>query len=195
MAYSSLSDFKAYRGIAEDTDDDDDLISSLLESAQSIIDAYCHRTFEASTDATRTFDAVENVYGRTLWIDGDLCAIKKVTNGDGAEVEDDDYVTEPRNETPYYALKLKASSGVYWRANNDGDPENAISVTGKWAYSQEAPSDIAHACLRLAAHLYDQKDNAGDMDRPVVVNAVTTILPSRLPADVIDLLKPYRRLV
>ena len=69
-----------------------------------------------------------------------------------------------------------------------------ISVVGKWAYSATAPSDIEHACKRLAAFFYRQKDNANDIDRAVVVGNAT-VLPSDLPRDVVQLLKPYVRLV
>jgi len=76
----------------------------------------------------------------------------------------------------------------------DEDHENAITIVGKWAYSATAPADITHACTRLAAYLYRQKDNAGDMDRAIVAGNAT-ILPAKLPSDVAEILKPYRRLV
>lgn len=197
MSYCSLADFKAYRGIATATTTDDTLITTLLAAAQAMIDRHCHRTFEASADATKHFDGVENVWGpgrRTLWLGGaDLCAITSVTNGDDTAVAPTDYVTEPRNSTPYYALTLKASKGIVW--TYEDDPENAIAIVGKWAYSVTAPADIAHACKRLAAYLYDQKDNAADLDRPMVINGNTTVLPARMPADVKDILAPYVRIV
>ena len=35
---------------------------------------------------------------------------------------------------------------------------DAISITGRWAWSLTAPPDIAQACARLAAFLYKQRD-------------------------------------
>lgn len=67
-----------------------------------------------------------------------------------------EYTTEPRNDTPYHALKLLTSSGKSWTYTND--PEDAITITGKWAYSESAPEDIVYACKRLATLFYREKD-------------------------------------
>ena len=80
-----------------------------------------------------------------------------------------------------------------WTSTVAGDSENAITVTGKWAYSTSAPSDIAHVCKRLAAYIYRQKDNAGDLDRAVIAGN-STILPAQIPSDIRLMLTPYKRL-
>jgi hypothetical protein len=195
MAYCVVAtDLKPYLGIAAATVTDDTLLAQLVTRAQAMIDTYCGRVFEASADSTKYLDAIENVDKTTLYLSnvGDLCAITTITNGDDVEVESDEYVTQPRNTTPYYAIKLLASANKAW--TYDDDPENAISIEGRWAYSTTAPADITHACTRLAAWLYAQKDTAGEMDRAIVAGNAT-ILPARLPSDVIEILKPYRRLV
>jgi len=195
MAYCVVAtDLKPYLGIAAATVTDDALLTQLVTRAQAMIDKYCDRTFEASADSTKYLDAVDDVEGVILHLGsaGDLCAITSVTNGDDEVVASDEYVTEPRGSTPYRALRLLASSDVSW--TYDEDHENAITIVGKWAYSATAPADITHACTRLAACLYRQKDNAGDMDRAIVAGNAT-ILPAKLPSDVAEILKPYRRLV
>lgn len=191
MAYANLADLKTYLGISGTADDT--LLTDLLARAQAIIDAATQRTFEAPTDNTRYLDAVEDVDGPALWVDraGDLAQITSVINGDGSVVASSEYVTEPRNQAPYYAIRLKADSTVAW--TYDDSPENAIAVTGRWAYSVTPPDDIVHACIRLASYLYRQKDNATDLDRPVIAGNVT-LLPAQLPADIQSLLAPYRRL-
>ncbi|GIV82782.1 MAG: hypothetical protein KatS3mg051_2136 [Anaerolineae bacterium] len=190
MAYATLAELKAYLGITGTTDDM--LLTDLLVRSQAIIDAATQRTFEATADSTRYLDAVEDVDGRVLWLDrvGDLAQITSITNGDGSSVASSEYVTEPRNQAPYYAIQLKASSSVAWTYSDS--PENAIAITGRWAYSVTPPDDIVHACIRLAAYLYRQKDNATDLDRPVIAGNVT-LLPAQLPADIQSLLAPYRR--
>lgn len=190
MAYATTADVKAYLNIGTTTDDA--LLAALIARAQALVDGFCERTFEASADTTRSFDAVADVDGRRLYLDADLCSIHSVTNGDGTTVASTHYVTEPRNATPYYAITLKGSSGVAW--TYDDDPENAIAVSGKWAYSSTPPADISQATVRLTAWLYRQRDNSADIDRALIAGDVT-ILPLRLPQDVQAMLARYKRLV
>lgn len=191
MAYCGVDELKEYLGIESATDEP--MLLTFLATAQRIIDSYCARTFEATADTVRTFDSQCDVDGYTLTVDSDLCAITSIVNGDGTTISNSHYVTEPRNETPYYAIRLKASAGNVWTSTVSGDSENAITVTGKWAYSTSAPSDIAHVCKRLAAYIYRQKDNAGDLDRAVIAGN-STILPAQIPSDIRLMLAPYRRL-
>lgn len=191
MAYTTVSLLKTYLGAT--TSNDDTLLTALIARAQAIIDAYCQRTFEASANTSKTFDADRDTDGAWLYLDEDLASINTVTNGDGDVLTaSTEYMTEPRNRTPYFAIKLISQSGLSWTWTTA--PENAITISGKWAYSTSAPDDIVHATLRLAAYLYRQRDNAADLDRPVYVGNAT-ILPSQLPSDIKTILAPYRRLV
>lgn len=188
--YCDLQSITEYLGITETTDDS--LLSSLANSAKAMIDRYCNRSFSATTNTTRYFDAMRDVNGATLYLDADLCAINSITNGDGVVVSDSQYTTEPRNTTPYYAIRLLKSSGKAWATNTSGDSEDAIAISGKWAYSLEAPDDIVQVQIRLTAYLYRQKDNAGDLDRAIVAGN-NTILPAQLPSDILRMLTPYRK--
>lgn len=191
MAYTTVSLLKTYLGAT--TSNDDTLLTALIARAQAIIDAYCQRTFEASANTSKTFDADRDTDGAWLYLDEDLASINTVTNGDGDVLTaSTEYMTEPRNRTPYFAIKLISQSGLSWTWTTA--PENAITISGKWAYSTTAPDDIVHATLRLAAYLYRQRDNAADLDRPLYVGNAT-ILPSQLPSDIKTILAPYRRLV
>lgn len=176
-----------------DSADDDDLLSECILRAQKVIDARTRRTFECYEDSTRTFDAVYDVSGRTLYLDKDLCAITTITNGDGSSITALHVVSEPRSSTPYYGLTLKASTGLVW--TYEEDPQDAISVTGRWAYSITPPPDIEQACVRLAAWMYRQKDNSAEADRPMVTADGATLMPSRLPSDVETIIAPYKRVV
>ena len=189
MTYCSLAQLKAYVGATDS--DDDALLTDCITRAEAVIDRATKRTFEASADSTRTFDAQQDVAGRTLYLDADLCAITSITNGDGAAITALQVVSEPRNHAPYYALTLKASTGLAW--TYETDPEDAISVTGRWAYSTTPPADIEQACVRLAAWLYRQKDSSSDLDRPMVSMDGATLLPAQIPADVQRMLQPYVR--
>lgn len=187
MAYASAAECKQYLGISVSTDDT--LIDSLIERAQGIIDSYTSRTFEAAT-ATKYFD-VDHVDGKYLYLYGyDLLGVTTLTNGD----EDTTVITSahyklmPRNETPKWAIKLDDDTD--WELY---DADSEIVVTGTWGYATTAPYDIAHACVRLTAFLYRQKDTSADIDRPFVTGDGVTIMPSALPQDVKSILDTYRR--
>ena len=190
MAYCQDYDVKAHLGI--DSPDDDQLIEAYIAGAQAWIDAYCHRTFEASADTTRYVDAVGgHIRALTLYIDhvGELCSITEVINGNGIVVASDDYVTTPRNQTPYYALRLKLNSGLVWQWLNDW--ENAIEITGRWAYSITAPAPIKQACIQLAAFYYRQKD--APFTDVTAVEAGVVIRPMGIPTHVKAMLAPYKK--
>ena len=189
MAYCTVDALKAYLGVSDG--DDDALLATLIGAAQATIEAQTGRTFEASADSVRKLDACRDVHGRVLWLDADCAAVTSITNGDGVVVAATSYVTEPRNTTPIYAVKLLSSSGVTWVGGTDN--ENAIAVTGKFVFSTTPPADIVQACTRLAAFYYRQKDNMGEGDRAIVAGGAT-VLPVNLPADVKTMLAPYRLL-
>lgn len=184
MGYASISDLTVYLGI-DDSTADDGLLAQLLTRAQAAVDGACNRTFEASADTTRYFD-VRAIDGYLLHLDADLCAITSVVNGDGVTIAGTNYTTEPRNVTPWHALRLRSTSIHAW----DGITGD-IAITGKWAYSATAPAEVQHATVRLAAWMYRQKDNTGN-DTPIIADGVT-ILPARIPSDVDALLAPYIR--
>lgn len=193
MAYATAADLKLYAGIEANADDG--LLTLLLARAQAAIDARVGFAFEASNDTTRYFDASStqlggHVYGRLLLFDTWCASITSVTNGDGTVIASTYYVTEPRNGSRYYGIKLLESSGYSWEAQSDDDTEKAITIVGKWAWSTTAPADIKHACLRLALWYYRQRDNSTDLDRPLLAEGVT-IMPSQMPADVERILAAY----
>lgn len=189
MAYVSLADLKSYLGITNTTDDA--VLIGMIAAAQAGIDSWCGRTFEAAADTTKYMDAADDVDGAWLYLPDDLAQITTVTNGDATTVTTADYVTQPRNRAPYYALKLKASSDVAWTYSTT--PENAIGITGRWAYSVTPPADIVQACRRYAAYLYRQRDaSVFDVTAQVDIGLIT--IPQGIPADVEKLLNAYRRL-
>ena len=193
MAYASIAQLRAYLGI--DVNDDDPLMESLLTRAQSAIDQHVHRTFEATADSTKYFDAERDTSENYMVLDWtpyglDLCQITTITNGDGTTVASSAYVTNPRNYTPWYGVRFKLNSGLYW--TYDQDPENAISITGRWAYSITAPADIVQATIRMAAYMYRQKDS-NTFDVVAIPGAGVMEVPQGMPRDVTMLLRSYER--
>ena len=186
MAYATLTSIKRYLGISESTDDT--LLTVTAEAATSMIDRLTNRTFTATADSTRYHNA-DYVVGGILYLDGDLCAITSVTNGDGVAVASTEYKSMPRNYTPYFALALDDDSDVSWDTDS-----GEIAIVGKWAWSLTPPADIEFACVRLTSYLYRQKDNMGELDRAMIAGN-TTLLPAELPKDIMLILAPYRRKV
>ena len=186
MAYTTVAEVKQYLGIAEATDDA--LLRAMIAAAQKAIDLYCRRTFEADTDSTRYFDySEEYIDGYDLWLDEDLCAITTVTNGDGVVVASNERTTVPRNETPYYKIRILSDADVYW--TYDDEWMDAISIVGRWAYSTEAPADVAQACVRLASNYFRAKD--APLTDVTAIEAGVVIKTPGMPADVKMMLRPY----
>ena len=187
MNYASLTNLKDYLGISIASTADDPLLTDLLTRAEGIIDAYTGRRFEAET-ATKYF-TIDDIDRQNLYLWGyDLLSVTKLTNGDGVEIASDKYRLFPRNDNPKWMIRLDEEQS--W---NFTDADSEISVAGTWGYSATAPADITHACIRLAAFLYPQKDTSADIDRPMVTGDGVTIMPSGLPSDVQKLLDRYKR--
>lgn len=200
MSYTSYSLVKAELGLSND--DDQILITGYVTLAQRIIEAPpplgTGRVFEASQDTTRYMDAPASDSDRgldgplyVLFLDGDLCQITSVVNGDGTTVASLSYVTKPRVRTPYYALRLKSGADLTW--TYDESPEGAIAVTGRWAYATSAPADIARAALRLCVWMYRSRDNAG-FDQDIQTDD-GLILGAKIPRDIRAVIESYWELV
>ena len=188
MAYVTAAQVKDYLGITT-IGVDDNLIADLITRAEGLVDAYTGRKFSAVNSTLYFDDSFTNGSDLNLW-GYDLLTVTKLTNGDGVEVTSSDYRLFPRNDSPKWLIRLDESQS--W-SFPDGDSE--ISVAGTWGYSATAPADIQHACVRLAAFLYRQKDNSADIDRPMITGDGVTIMPTNLPADVTRLLDRYKRRV
>jgi uncharacterized phiE125 gp8 family phage protein len=185
MAYITIAELKDYLGISTATDDS--ILTSLIERAQGVIEAYTGRKFEAST-ATRYFTN-QSIEGRWLYLWGyDLLSITTLTNGDDTEIASANYRLEPRNDTPKWAIRLDEDTS--WEMD---DSDSEVSIAGTWGFSTTPPYDIKHACTRLAAFLYRQKDTSADIDRPMITGDGVTIMPSSIPQDVKSILDNYKR--
>ncbi len=188
--YATATDLKTYLSITGTGDDA--LLNALLVRASSAVDSYTGRRFAASSDTTRYFDAIGDhiVGGRILYVDEDLYSVTTVTNGDGNAISSTYYTLVPRNNTPHYAIRLKDSYTSVWTYTTTW--EDAISIVGKWAYSENPTDDIIQATLRWAGYLYKQKD-AQVFDTTAIPEAGVIQIPAGIPQDVRMLLRPYKR--
>ena len=194
MSYTTPTLVKAYVGATGTSDDA--LIDDLITAADGYIDSFTQRTFDGTGTSARSFAVGEDTEGPTLTFDEDAAYISSIVNkadsDSGTEaVTSADYVTIPRNKTPYRGVKLLASSNKVW--GFEDDPETGITVTASWRYGTSAPAAIAEAARRLVVFLYRQKDSSADIDRPLLTGDGVTILPSMVPADVKQVLEVYRK--
>lgn len=184
MAYATIAELKSYLGITEGTDDT--LLSNLLDRASAAIDAYTGRSFEASY-GTRYYNS-DAVDGDVLTLDGDLYSASSITNGEDQSITE--YWLLPRNAgPPYFQIKLKEASDYSWSFDTNGE----IEVYGLWGYSNEPPDDVVHACIRLAAYWYRQKD-AQVFDVTALPEQGVITVPKGMPPDVKLLLDRYRKI-
>jgi uncharacterized phiE125 gp8 family phage protein len=191
MAYLTNDDLKIYLEIDAGDETHDELLTALIARAQARIDRHCGQTFEASADTTRYFMAASvdeggAVDGHDLILDAPLCQITSVTNGDGTVIGSGSYIKLPLNAARWYALRLKSSSNVAWTYDTDVESD-LIAVVGRWAYSVTVPDDIVQAATLLSAWYYRRRENANDLDRTVITSGAT-LLPGRMPQDVMDIL-------
>lgn len=176
------------------------MLAAIITRASGIVDAYTGRIFTPAsdlTDASRYYNPNEDVLGQVLFLDRDLAAATTVTNGDGVVVVASDRVFLPSGELtaisgPFYGIQLKSQSNLTW--TYDSDPENSIIIAGSWTYALTTPDVVTHATLRLSQWIYKQRSSDSVSDQPIVMTSGLTIMPAKLPADVVDMLQPFRRL-
>ena len=193
MAYISVAEAKAYIG-GESGISDDALIKVIIDGAESFIESYTGRDFKADTDATRYFDSNADTVDKLLILDGDLCSITSVvTNADdgssGTTITSSEYITIPRNRTPYYALKLLTSSSNLWTYTDD--PEMGIEITGKWGWSTSPPADIEAAMKDIVKSVYRSRDANADT---AILSSGMVITANDIPKITLTTLNGYRRI-
>ena len=193
--YCSLEDVKAELGIVAANTNDDAKLQSYITAASREIDTFTKRRFYGVVD-TRYYHALNDTDGRRLLLDYDLSGVIEITLGDGSVLAASDYVLEPYNEDPKFAVVLKASSDLSWK-NYDTDPERAIAVEGTWGYTAGTvpPEAIRRAAIsytrwrylaRRASPTSGQTGTGGIGEYPVT---------SHLPDEVQRMLTPFRSFV
>jgi hypothetical protein len=189
MAYIDVDDVKEYLGPLET--DDDALLTRLCSAAQRMVEIHTDKVFEIGSDTTRYFDPTVDVRSGILFFDEWLWSVTTLTNGDGTVLTTTDYQLVAPNKTPYYGVKLKLNSSKYWTYQTN--PENAISLVGKWGFSLTPPADIVQITLRIAAWLYRQKDSQ-IFDQTAFTEIGAIRMKASIPHDIVQLLDPYRAL-
>lgn len=151
-AYATLAEYKAFvtsrQQSPTDGGVDDGVITDLLLAASRYYDTQTGRKFYPSV-YSRSYDTPT---GRTLAVDFDLLEVISITNGAGASITDSDYIFEPRNTYPKFAVKLKETSDVIWDYDESDGIENAISLVAVGGYHPDY-DDAWEAVTTLGAGL------------------------------------------
>lgn len=193
MTYCTVDDVRKYKGL--ENEDDDALLSDLVDRAQSYIDAYTARIFEAVA-STRYFTAGADAVGRDLLFDEDLIELTSIMvntdrpGGGQLLVENTHFVLLPRNRWPKYGVRLLQTSPYSWDYTTAA--EMAVAVDGKWGYSISAPAAIQHAAVRLTAYFYAQKDSQV-FETTAFPDVGMMTIPLGIPRDVKAILDTFRR--
>lgn len=189
-AYPKFQDLKLYLNI--DTAKDDALLVVTLKRAIATFENMCGRTFVPAAE-TRYFDANDEqvITGKRLFIrDGDLIEIVELKIDSEIVPEDEYFCTGAK---PYNTLRITEGSDFSFR-DFTVSSERSIAINGLWGYQDEVPNDVFGAIVRLAAWLYQQKDNAMELDRPIAMSNAM-VLPPSLPTDVAAIAGFYRKVI
>ena len=177
MGYTTLAAVKAWAEF--ETDDHDDVLEALIESATAIIENKTKRIFKVDAESDQAFTRISGMQrqrfsGQTLFFYQELAE-------EASAITDSHTVTYlPEDGPPYYGCYKTDGSWAY----------PTVTVTGYWGYSLTPPADIEQACLRLVKWLYDLKD-ATNSAQAVVTPEGQVLLPEGLPNDIAILLNPY----
>lgn len=199
MAYATLAQVKlTISANAENPTNpfpakDDSTLTRLLDAATTTIDRAVSRsrprTFAASGDTTRTFDAIGDVIGSTLYLSTDLATTPTTVSNNGTPVAGAGYKllgVNNSNLAPYQAIRLLGSTWAYTTYSED-----AASITGRFAYSVTPPDSIVQACIQLVVSTWRQRNTVANISSAMISADGTLVLPDGLPKSVVDLLEPY----
>ena len=187
--YPTFHDVKHYLGI--ENSEQDALIVATLKRAIATFENMCGRKF-VPKEEIKKFDSNgdEVVNSRRLFIrDGDLLSISSLKI-DGVVVPPTDYYVD--GASPHFVVRIKSGSNYTFDEFSTA-PEQTIEIAGAWGYDVDVPDDVFGAIVRLAAWLYQQKDNAMELDRPVAISNAM-VLPASLPSDVEAIARFYKRI-
>lgn len=161
---------------------DDMFIGTLVAQASSLIEHYYARTFSDSLGTLYLNACPPHAFGHRLYFMTDVLGVYSVVNGNGDVIPATDYQLLPLNASPKTGMELKVGTGRYWTWTTD--PVGAITIAGTLGYctSSNIPADVVYVATKLAALLYQNRDNKGEIVRfadssvQVPVNVIPDII-------------------
>jgi len=155
--YITLAEFKASLDISDTDTTDDSALELTIERASRSIDGYCGRAFYPER-RVNYFDVPQ---GRCLDMGlYDCLEVVTLTNGSTGTLAASNYQTYPYNQTPFYEIHLKPTSGIIWESDTDSNPYGSISIDGVWGYRQNYARDGWTSVTTLGAALASDSSTA-----------------------------------
>lgn len=182
--YTTLSAVKSQLNIEASNTDDDTLIETFVTQASEMIDSVCNRRFIATPGTLKLDACPPHLYGNTLFFGDDVTSVLSISDANG-EIDSANYWLKPNNTSPKWGAAFKSG----YTPQYDSSAQQAITVVGSLGYAVSAPSDINLAATRLAAWMYQTRDNTGESVRFM---DGTTIIPANAPPLVMTILQRGR---
>jgi len=177
MDYTDLETVEATLVFTNPSEETRALLAQLISDASAMVDNYCGRIFGIPTDQAVTAETFTDDngrliddFGRTLWLDKDLCSTPTFAEAPAPTC------TYLPSDTPYNRI-----------VREDGIWPDPTVITGHWAYSMTPPAVISRETVRLVQWLYHQTEAV--MSQGQTVNG-----PNNMPTDIRNALDYYRRL-
>lgn len=200
MDLTTLEAVRTQLGISSTADDA--LLSLYVSQASRAIETHCGRRFSGVV-GTLHYDLLSTqvggrVRGRVLYFSTDVLKIDALYNASALLLETDYRLLPVDNAFLYstywarHAVELLPSSGQSWQVKDNGDLQGAISVVGTFGYclASDRPPDITLAATKLAAWLYQNRDNSG---AAVQMADGSVSMPAELPQFALKVLSRYMR--
>ncbi len=131
----TLDEIKQMLSLSSSNVEDDLLLRQLIRVASSAATRHCGRDFMPLWE-TRYYDALgEHISPYQLNLDAELLTVIKLTNGDGSEIAETDYVLLPYQGMPKMGIRLRPTASAPFTYSDDW--LRAISVEGVWGYHDD----------------------------------------------------------
>ena len=169
---------------------DDDLLALKVSEATQLFESDARMSFTGA-NGTLTFDiAAPYVFGRKLFFRQPVLNVYELTTGDGTIIPSTGYRLLPLNISPKYELELL--NDYTWEVSTTNGVRGAITVAGTLGYCLAAnvPADVTTAVTKLAAFLYQTRDNAESIIR---LADGSMEIPANAPDIVLRILRNYAR--
>lgn len=157
MAYTTRTLVKASLGIPTAVTSEDTAIDAAILAADTSIDQYCGRTFEASANTIRYYQPTSAFLVYTDDLASSTVTVAVDADDDGTYETSLTAVTDyivSGNTAPFRILK-NVNGG--WPLSYYGRP--TVKITGTFGYQAAVPATVKQASLLLSSRLYQRKSS------------------------------------
>jgi len=155
MAYTTKALVKASLGIPNSMTSEDAAIDAAILAADTSIDQYCGRTFEATASQVRAYQPTSAFLVYCDDLASTTVTVKTDDDDDGIYettlTANTDYIVYG-NTAPYRLIK-NVNGG--WPLSYYGRP--TVQITGTFGYQAAVPNTVKQASLLLSSRLYQRK--------------------------------------